>query len=93
MTSPRPDTIESLAEMAAQHVTGQTAEDDDGVLSLWIEDGEAAVDIRHDIGDLLEAARVLDELARVVKAHADLLRRRVRRHEHGPLTGPVPWPR
>lgn len=93
MSAPRPDAIELLAELTARHVAACSTESDDRGLSLWIDDGETAVDIRHDIGDQLEAAQALRKLATVILAHADLIESREQARQHGPLTGPVAWPR
>lgn len=92
-----PDAIESLTSMSAQHVTGKSTEDDEGVLVFWLEDGEDAVEIRHEVGSRVDAARALLRLADAVRAHVERIAPGASTHPqpwlHGPLTGPVPWPR
>lgn len=74
MTAPE---IETITALTAQHVTGKTVEDD-GELMFWVEDGEAAVELTHEIGDPELAARRIDELAHALHLHAERIRGRSR---------------
>lgn len=74
--------IEAIIALSAQHVTGETTEDD-GQLMFWIEDGESAVELTHEIGDPEVSARALLQLADKLREHAERIRRRHRLHTAG----------
>ena len=70
--------IESITSLTAQHVAGQTVEDD-GQIAFWIEDGGgSAVELTHEMGDPEAAARRVDELANALHLHAERIRGRHR---------------
>lgn len=70
--------IEAIVALSAQHVTGETVEDD-GALSFWVEDGGGvAVELTHEIGDPEDAALALLQLADGLRAHAERIRYRHR---------------
>lgn len=72
MTAPE---IEAIIGLSAQHVTGQTVEDD-GELMFWVEDGESAVELTHEIGDPEVAAQALLRLADKLREHAERIQYR-----------------
>lgn len=75
------ETAQPVLTLSAQHITGETVEDEDGgEPMLWIEDGETAVEISHEIGDDAAAEMALRRLAEAILAHADRIgyRRRMR---------------
>lgn len=66
--------VEAITALTARHVTGETVEDD-GELLFWIEDdGGAAVEIGHEIGDPEAAAQALLRLADGLREHAERIR-------------------
>jgi hypothetical protein len=69
--------VESITSLSAQNITGKTV-DDDGELLFWIEDGEAAVEVSHEIGDPEVAARRLTDLGQAMILHAERIRGRNR---------------
>ncbi len=69
--------VESITSLSAQNLTGETVEED-GELLFWIEDGEAAVELTHEIGDPELAAARLMELANALHLHAERIRGRNR---------------
>lgn len=72
-----PPEIESITGLSAQNITGESVEDD-GELMFWIEDGEAAVELTHEIGDPELAARRLTDLGHALILHAERIRGRHR---------------
>lgn len=74
--------IEAIIALSAQHVTGKTVEDD-GELMFWVEDGEAAVELTHEIGDQEAAALAMIQLADKLREHAERIRYRRRTRTAG----------
>ncbi|MFF5228462.1 hypothetical protein [Dactylosporangium sp. NPDC000521] len=72
-----PETI--TAELSAQHLVAQPVQDDDGVVSLELADGETVVQINHEVGDGEVAAGAIDQAAAVMRYHAEQIRRHARR--------------
>lgn len=79
MTATRTGEVDTIVSLSAQHITTDSVEaEDDGEPLFWIEDGETAVEICHEIGNDEAAARALVQLADALREHAERIRYRAR---------------
>lgn len=78
----RVEEAQVLTELEAQHLVGETVEDD-GVLRFHLSDDEDAVEIGHEFGDPEESAKRIIAAGRAMIEHGEQIRYRARQRTAG----------